>query len=299
MHIDILSWIPGLVAFICFASHACLPGGGSLISCSLMILAGFGGSLVSFSGAQGAQGQPTRYTVKRQQTVSCMDSISRSERFEQTVSSGDKTLLREFCSSNKESVEGPDDKETWSFLGVLFEEDARRQLQAHLGFSTEPVMPFLASCFSAQPRSSTIRSVLQVPIDSAPSWTRLLLVSQAVPDEPASGGAENISAPVAPDALPDGEGEGDFFDQLADTPPMSPKEPGAAMPALAAEPAAVLDGHTTSEAGEEDVLSALYTGDYAAAVAACIKVICSPMLCCCSSRCADTAGPMSTPSFGS
>ena len=99
--------------------------------------------LVSFSNDQ-AQGQATRSSIKRQQTVSCMDSIARSEKFEQTVSSGDKALLREFCISNKENVEDPDDKETWSFLRVLFEEDARRQLQAHLGFSSEPVMPSLA-----------------------------------------------------------------------------------------------------------------------------------------------------------
>ena len=124
-------------------------------STTCCFLIGFGGSLVTFrnnlqSGNRAGQ-QLVSATVKRQPTVSCLGAISRSERFEQTVAAGDKKLLRELCVANIEACTDADDKETWSFLRVLFEEDARRQLQSHLGFSISMVMILHhhVNCFSA------------------------------------------------------------------------------------------------------------------------------------------------------
>ncbi len=60
--------------------------------------------------------------------------VSRSESFEQAITGGDKNALKQFCDSKAGTVKG-DEAETWSFLGVLFEEDARRQLLNQLGFA--------------------------------------------------------------------------------------------------------------------------------------------------------------------
>jgi hypothetical protein len=46
--------------------------------------------------------------------------------------------LQEFCAhkaTDAAAAGAQDDSETWTFMGVLFEEDARRQLLAKLGFA--------------------------------------------------------------------------------------------------------------------------------------------------------------------
>ena len=70
----------------------------------------------------------------------------------------------------------------------------------------------------------------------------------------------------------DGEAEieaGDFFDKLG-TPPSSPQNN------VLAAPEAALDSCTVekvaTEAGEQYIMKALYSGDYKSAVAACIQV---------------------------
>lgn len=60
--------------------------------------------------------------------------MSRSESFEQAIAGGDKNALKQFCDSKAGDTSG-DEAETWSFLSVLFEEDARRQLLNQLGFA--------------------------------------------------------------------------------------------------------------------------------------------------------------------
>jgi hypothetical protein len=54
------------------------------------------------------------------------------------VAGGDRGTIKEFCAQKAAaaaSVHANDEVETWTFLGVMFEEDARRQLLSKLGFS--------------------------------------------------------------------------------------------------------------------------------------------------------------------
>lgn len=76
--------------------------------------------------------------------------VAGAEAFEQSVASGERGNLRNFCINKKNSVMDTDEKETWEFLQVLFEEDARRQLLAHLGLQSAPS----EVCHSTQGHSS-------------------------------------------------------------------------------------------------------------------------------------------------
>ena len=53
---------------------------------------------------------------------------------EQAVAAGDKGALKSFCSNKAQGCDDDVEKEVWTFLGVLFEDDARRQLLSHLEF---------------------------------------------------------------------------------------------------------------------------------------------------------------------
>jgi len=188
---------------------------------------GFGGSLISFSNSlqlgNRAGQQPVTATVKRQLSISRRDSISRSERFENTIASGDKALLREYCIANAHAIADPDEQETWSFLRILFEEDARRQLQSYLGFTGSMGSPNL---------------------DDAGSSMAVELHE-----------TENISGNSNENLSVDGEEEveaGEFFDKLG-TPPISPQNE-------VLDAAECSAGKEISTApGEEYVLKALYT----------------------------------------
>ena len=49
-----------------------------------------------------------------------------SQEFEGAVSAGGNDALKGFCDSKRGEASGGEDEETWGFLGILFEEDARR-----------------------------------------------------------------------------------------------------------------------------------------------------------------------------
>jgi hypothetical protein len=68
------------------------------------------------------------------QLVTEPELVSRSESFEQAIAGGERSVLQQFCGAKAGEVAG-DEAETWSFLGVLFEDDARRQLLEKLGFA--------------------------------------------------------------------------------------------------------------------------------------------------------------------
>ena len=51
--------------------------------------------------------------------------VERSLQFEQAISGGDRATLASFCEAQAQQG-GPQDQETWRFLRVNFEEDARR-----------------------------------------------------------------------------------------------------------------------------------------------------------------------------
>ena len=68
------------------------------------------------------------------QLVTEHDLISRSESFEAALAGGDKGALQSYCSGKATTTAG-EEAETWSFLGLLFEEDGRRELLRKLGFA--------------------------------------------------------------------------------------------------------------------------------------------------------------------
>ncbi|KAJ6895058.1 hypothetical protein NC651_021514 [Populus alba x Populus x berolinensis] len=93
---------------------------------------GFGGKLVSFHPRSSA-GWCFRVTE---------DSlVSRSSEFESAIQNGEKPLLKALCDKKSQESEyasiSEDDRETWAFLKVMFEEDgtARTRMLSHLGFS--------------------------------------------------------------------------------------------------------------------------------------------------------------------
>ncbi|KAJ6299438.1 hypothetical protein OIU76_020409 [Salix suchowensis] len=63
--------------------------------------------------------------------------VSRSSEFESAIQNGEKSLVKALCDKKSQESESADDRETWGFLKVMFEEDgtARTRMLAHLGFS--------------------------------------------------------------------------------------------------------------------------------------------------------------------
>lgn len=71
------------------------------------------------------------------QVITEQGLVQHSESFESAIAGGDRTTLQSFCGQKATAALSrglADEAETWTFLSVLFEEDARRQLLAKLGF---------------------------------------------------------------------------------------------------------------------------------------------------------------------
>ncbi|XP_071716480.1 protein transport protein SEC31 homolog B-like [Rutidosis leptorrhynchoides] len=98
---------------------------------------GFGGKLVSFH----LTGSPSgRSEVNVRDLVTELDLVSTSSEFEAAMKSGDRSSLRLLCDQKYQESESEDDRETWGFLKVMFEDDgtARTKLLNHLGFTLPP-----------------------------------------------------------------------------------------------------------------------------------------------------------------
>ncbi|CAM0907138.1 unnamed protein product [Alopecurus aequalis] len=96
---------------------------------------GFGGKLVSFHPAEGTQSGTSEVHVHNlviEQTL-----VSRSTEFEAAMQNGDKSSLRALCEKKTQESLSDEERETWSFLRVMFEDGdtARTKLLAHLGFN--------------------------------------------------------------------------------------------------------------------------------------------------------------------
>ncbi|CAM8961850.1 unnamed protein product [Rhodiola kirilowii] len=95
---------------------------------------GFGGKLVSFHPKVTASGSSEIYV----HSIVTEDSlIDRSSEFESAIHNGERASLWTFCEKKSLESQSEDDRETWGFLKVMFEDDgsARTKLLAHLGFS--------------------------------------------------------------------------------------------------------------------------------------------------------------------
>ncbi|XP_028089675.1 protein transport protein SEC31 homolog B-like isoform X2 [Camellia sinensis] len=95
---------------------------------------GFGGKLVSFFSNDASAGASEVYV---HDLVTEHSLVSRSSEFEAAIHNGERYSLRLLCDKKSEESESEDDRETWGFLKVMFEDDgtARTKLLTHLGFS--------------------------------------------------------------------------------------------------------------------------------------------------------------------
>ncbi|XP_078428662.1 transducin family protein / WD-40 repeat family protein [Wolffia australiana] len=99
---------------------------------------GFGGKLVTFRPTASAAGTPANSSELHIHSLVTESSlVSRSTEFVTAIENGEKASLRVLCDQKYLQSQSEDEKETWSFLKVMFEDDgtARTKLLAHLGFS--------------------------------------------------------------------------------------------------------------------------------------------------------------------
>ncbi|KAI9116702.1 hypothetical protein K1719_012360 [Acacia pycnantha] len=102
---------------------------------------GFGGKLVSFNIKSSAANAPAGSSeVYVHNMVTEHTLLSRSSEFEAAIHNGERSLLRVICDKKSQESESDEERETWGFLKVMFEDDgsARTKLLEHLGF-TVPV----------------------------------------------------------------------------------------------------------------------------------------------------------------
>ncbi|XP_043691562.1 protein transport protein SEC31 homolog B-like isoform X2 [Telopea speciosissima] len=99
---------------------------------------GFGGKLVSFNPTSSLTGAPAGNSqVYVHNLVTELSLVSRSTEFEAAVQNGEKSSLRLLCEKKSQESKSGDDRETWGFLKVMFEDEgtARTKLLTHLGFT--------------------------------------------------------------------------------------------------------------------------------------------------------------------
>ncbi|TYJ04678.1 hypothetical protein E1A91_A12G108400v1 [Gossypium mustelinum] len=98
---------------------------------------GFGGKMVSFCPRASGVGTSASSEVFVHYLVTEESLVSRSSEFESAIQNGERSSLRVLCEKKSQESESQDDRETWGFLKVMFEDDgtARTKLLMHLGFS--------------------------------------------------------------------------------------------------------------------------------------------------------------------
>ncbi|MBA0617223.1 hypothetical protein Godav_026691, partial [Gossypium davidsonii] len=98
---------------------------------------GFGGKVVSFRPCLSGLGSSASSEVFVHNLVTEESLVSRSSEFESAILNGERSSLRVLCEKKSHEFESQDDRETWGFLKVMFEDDgtARTKLLMHLGFS--------------------------------------------------------------------------------------------------------------------------------------------------------------------
>ncbi|XP_024379159.1 protein transport protein SEC31 homolog B isoform X2 [Physcomitrium patens] len=99
---------------------------------------GFGGKLVSFAPKKAAAGAAAAVSEIRIQHLLTEEGLAkRSTEFEEAIAGGERSALRNFCETKVSAAVSEEDAETWSFLKIMFDEEARKQLLAHFGFSSQ------------------------------------------------------------------------------------------------------------------------------------------------------------------
>lgn len=101
------------------------------LKCPAGVTFGFDGKLVSFGAKKGASGSE----LNIQTLILEDDLVSQSTEFEAAIEDpGNKSSLQALCERKAQESRSDDEKEIWSFLGIMFDEQARTSLLSHLGF---------------------------------------------------------------------------------------------------------------------------------------------------------------------
>ncbi|KAJ4978081.1 hypothetical protein NE237_008861 [Protea cynaroides] len=217
---------------------------------------GFGGKLVSFHPSSSPTSAPVGNSlVYVHSLVTELNLVSRSTEFEAAIQNGEKSSLRLLCEKNSEESKSVDDRETWGFLKVMFEDEgtARTKLLTHLGFSVQ-----------AEEKDKAQEELSQE--------INALNLNEGT-DKPGLAGDKELSL------LPTDNGE-DFFNNLQSPKADSSFSPstssfgvdGGALDNAEQLPLQELDGtrEGTDSSFEDSIQRALVVGDYKGAVAQCI-----------------------------
>ncbi|CEF99808.1 Helicase, C-terminal [Ostreococcus tauri] len=203
---------------------------------------GFGGKLLAH-GAQlqgGPTASPTTISIMsvKSESTDGMVVKEQSVEFEQAVKNGEVNDLIKFCEVKRQDAKG-EDQEAWTFMRILFAEDARREMLRHLEFG---------DALEAREKSLAALSMKDAREveDSAP-----------------------MSAPTSP-SLPPVEDNDAFFDNLGDA-PVQPPKPTPAPKSIPPPKQATVTTIPPPTAADFEIQRALIVGDYKAAVAACEK----------------------------
>lgn len=264
---------------------------------------GFGGQLVGFGVRAKAGAEEPAAAEKPSGTALTLMKVSTaveaevSAELEGAVSTGGGDALKTFCETKKTeatATAAKEDEETWGFLGILFEEDARRELLKHLDFGEALVAKELAESDAEAEKARAAAEAEAAAADAA------VAASAAPAPLPPVDGDEFFNnlpeptpaSPAAPLTPPAPADDGmSFFDDMdanggvPKPPPSPPPAPApepiaeapeaiaarraaaaraAAMAAAAAEPVEHMDAHDAM------TQRALVVGDYRAAVNACV-----------------------------
>lgn len=217
---------------------------------------GFGGKLMWFRPRPSAAGVPAGGSEVYVHNLVTEDSlVIRSSDFEAAIQNGERSLLRVLCDKKSQESESEDDRETWSFLKVMFEDDgtARTKLLVHLGFSIPTK------------EKDILQDVLSQEVNA-------LQVEDTVAEKVGSGGDKEATT------FPTDNGE-DFFNNLpspqADTPLSTSHENFSTEHTVEASEQLQQEADGFEEgadpAFDDSVQRALIVGDYKGAVALCVS----------------------------
>lgn len=267
---------------------------------------GFGGRLASLTNHKQQMQDPMTGQVRPvdtgavalSQVVTEQQLVEHSEAFENAIVGRDRAALQDFC-SRKAAVAAAggstEESETWTFMGVLFEEDARRQLLAKLGFS-DAMLPQTTSATAATGADQSAGSALghenSVGVGLAEQQLNTAMQQLGMSE----GGKPSIELPSGEDFFNQQEHDNPegFFDSLPDhpTPPadytpsgmsaggLDPNRRasslgGAAANGITGEPSTPMgiDPNHIPEGAEreEEIQKAIFVGNYDGAVDTCLK----------------------------
>ncbi|CAM6099177.1 unnamed protein product [Calypogeia fissa] len=221
---------------------------------------GFGGKLVTFGTKKGGPGVPgvSLSEITLHSLVTEEELVKKSTEFETSIAGGEKPVLRGFCESKAEKAGSEEEKETWSFLKVMFDDDARRKLLTHLNFDVAPT------------ESETQDSEERVESDEAEP-AQSSIISEGTPEinvpqlSPLDTNTASLGA------------EEDFFDNIQT--PKTPEYRVERLEELTLEPTTndgdistepVFEGEGEGGETEEAVQRALVVGDFKTAVQHCL-----------------------------